>query len=165
MLRLSMRKAADRRAVAALLCGFAVTGGCLLLWSPGVHGAGAPRYGESEQEANAASAGCVSCHVGIEHPNMHAEETVVLGCADCHGGNASVMASGARGSAQYEAAKRKAHVQPRLAANAARAGHPVRAYTDWVEESSEFVRFVNPGDLRAAPQTCGVCHAEEVRNV
>ncbi|MGP0097166.1 MAG: hypothetical protein ACLPHI_09015, partial [Terriglobales bacterium] len=152
-------------AVAALLCGFAVTGGCLLLWSPGVHGAGAPRYGESEQEANAASAGCVSCHVGIEHPNMHAEETVVLGCADCHGGNASVMASGARGLAQYEAAKRKAHVQPRLAANAARAGHPVRAYTDWVEESSEFVRFVNPGDLRAAPQTCGVCHAEETRNV
>ena len=89
----------------------------------------------------------------------------MLGCADCHGGNASVMASGARGSAQYEAAKRKAHVQPRLAANAARAGHPVRAYTDWIEESSEFVRFVNPGDLRAAPQTCGVCHAEETRNV
>lgn len=166
MLRLSMRLAADRRAVGALLCGLAITGACLLLWTPGVQGAGgAPRYGESEQEANAASTGCVSCHVGIEHPNMHAEETVVLGCADCHGGDASVMVAGARGSAEYEAAKRKAHVQPRLKANAARAGHPVRAYTDWIEESSEFVRFVNPGDLRVAPRTCGVCHAEETRNV
>ncbi|MGD1059804.1 MAG: hypothetical protein ABR992_20635, partial [Solirubrobacteraceae bacterium] len=124
-----------------------------------------PRYGESEQEAQAASTGCISCHAGIEHPNMHAEETVVLGCADCHGGNASAMAEGVRGSREYEAAERKAHVQPRLAANTARGGHPVRTYTHWIEEGSEFVRFVNPGDLRVAPQTCGVCHAQETRNV
>ncbi len=97
---------------------------------------------------------------------MHAEETVVLGCADCHGGDPSVMAAGAKGSAEYAAAERKAHVQPRFAeSNAAHAGHPVRAYTRWVEESSEFVRFVNPGDLRVAATTCGVCHAEETRFV
>jgi hypothetical protein len=124
-----------------------------------------PKYGESPEQAQAASVGCVSCHQGIEHPNMHNEDTVVLGCADCHGGNASVMLAGARGSAEYMEAERKAHVAPRIAANAARGGHPVRAYTRWIEESAEFVRFVNPGDLRVAPQTCGVCHAQETRNV
>src|SRR5580658_5096999 len=33
-------------------------------------GARGPRFGESRQEAQAASAGCLSCHVGIEHPSM-----------------------------------------------------------------------------------------------
>jgi hypothetical protein len=194
MERLSIRQLAMRRTVGALLCGSAAIGVCLLLGNLAsvstVHAGAAsgkptpqtapaaapaqvgatprthmPRRGESEPEAQAASAGCISCHAGIEHPNMHAEETVVLGCADCHGGNASVMAAGARGSAEYAAAERKAHVQPRIAANAARAGHPVRAFTRWIEESSEFVRFVNPGDLRVAPQTCGVCHQQETHNV
>ena len=124
-----------------------------------------PRYGETQQEADAASAGCMSCHAGIEHPSMHAEDTVVLGCADCHGGNASVMAAGTKGSHEYEEAEHRAHVQPRIASNAARGGHPVRAYTRWIEESTQFVRFVNPGDLRVAPTTCGVCHAQETRVV
>ncbi len=40
-------------------------------------------------------------------------------------------------------------------------------YTDWLKESPEYVRFVNPGDLRVAPETCGRagCHASEMRNV
>ncbi|MGA2539628.1 MAG: multiheme c-type cytochrome, partial [Terracidiphilus sp.] len=128
-------------------------------------GARGPRFGESRQEAQAASAGCLSCHVGIEHPSMHAEETVVLGCADCHGGDPSVMKDDDRGSEEYEAAERKAHIEARIESNRARAGHPVRAYTRWIEESSEFVRFVNPGDLRVAAMTCGVCHEAETRNV
>ena len=124
-----------------------------------------PHRGESTEEAQAASVGCVSCHVGIEHQNMHAEETVVLGCADCHGGDATVMMSGTKGSSEYAAAEKHAHVVPRLSENATRGGHPVRAYTHWIEESAEFVRFVNPGDLRVAAQTCGVCHAQETRYV
>src|SRR5271154_2519872 len=125
------------------------------------------RLGESPVQAATASAGCLSCHTGIEHPNMHAEETVVLGCADCHGGNATVQAAGAKDSKEYEAAKRLAHVQPKFAEDAARGGHPIRVYTRWLRESLEWVRFVNPGDLRVAPQTCGSsgCHTEEVRNV
>ncbi len=124
-----------------------------------------PRRGESPEEAAAASSGCISCHVGIEHPNMHAEETVQLGCADCHGGDPSVTVAGTKGSPDYAAAERRAHIQPRLPENAARAGHPIRAYTRWIEESSEFVRFVNPGDLRAASMTCAVCHAAETTHV
>lgn len=123
------------------------------------------RQGESAEEAGRASVGCVSCHVGIEHPNMHAEDTVQLGCADCHGGKAEVMGVGAKGSAEYRAAEKKAHVQPRFAADAVRAGNPKRAYTRWLQESYEYIRFVNPGDLRAAPETCGVCHAAETRYV
>jgi hypothetical protein len=124
-----------------------------------------PHYGETEQQAQAASVGCISCHVGIEHPNMHAEETVQLGCADCHGGNPSITADAARGTPEYAALERKAHVQPRIAANAFHGGNPIRAYTDWIKESPEFVRFANPGDLRIAQQTCGACHANETRNV
>ena len=124
-----------------------------------------PRRGESPEEAAEASSGCISCHIGIEHPNMHAEATVMVGCAECHGGDPSIQIAGSKGSVEYAAAERKAHVQPRLAEDAARGGHPVRAYTHWIEESSGFVRFVNPGDLRVAPQTCGVCHAQETRNV
>jgi hypothetical protein len=124
-----------------------------------------PQRGESPNQAQAASAGCISCHTGIEHPNMHAEDTVVLGCSDCHGGDASVSIIGSKGSAEYAAAERKAHVQPRIPSNGAHGGHPERAYTHWIEESADFVRFVNPGDLRIAPFTCGVCHAQETRNV
>ncbi|MBA2743653.1 MAG: hypothetical protein H0U43_04995, partial [Chthoniobacterales bacterium] len=32
-------------------------------------------------------------------------------------------------------------------------------------ESPEFIRFINPGDLRVAQQACGLCHGEIVRNV
>jgi len=124
-----------------------------------------PQRGETPDQQAAASSGCISCHIGIEHPNMHAEDTVVLGCVDCHGGDATIHIAGTKGSAEYNSAERKAHVQPRIAANAARAGHPVRAYTNWIEESAAFIRFVNPGDLRIAPETCGVCHAQETRNV
>ena len=124
-----------------------------------------PKLGETPEQAQAASAGCISCHTGIEHANMHNEDTVVLGCADCHGGNPEILSDGKRGTKSYAEMEKKAHIEPRLEANASRAGHPVRAYTNWIKESAEFVRFVNPGDLRVAPQTCGGCHANETRNV
>ena len=38
--------------------------------------------------------------------------------------------------------------------------NPVRAYTDWLKEDKEYIRFVNPGDLRVADETCGNCHAQ-----
>jgi len=120
---------------------------------------------ESPEQAAAASAGCITCHMGIEHPNMHTEDTVVLGCADCHGGNASIQIAGTKDSADYNVAKKKAHILSRFASDAARGGHPVRAYTRWLQESYDYIRFANPGDLRVANETCGGCHAEETRNV
>ena len=120
---------------------------------------------ETPERAAAASSGCITCHTGIEHPNMHMEDTVVLGCADCHGGNATITATGAKGSPGYEEAEKHAHVQPLFKEDAARGDHPVRVYTRWIKESYEFVKFADPGDLRVAPETCGGCHAAETRNV
>ncbi|MGB9465168.1 MAG: hypothetical protein WBR10_08655, partial [Candidatus Acidiferrum sp.] len=98
---------------------------------------------------------------------MHPTKTVFLGCTDCHGGNSSIaVASGiALNSTEYNAAKEKAHIQPRDASFKDRSALPERTYTKWLKESPEFIKFINPGDLRIAPETCGAagCHAKEVR--
>ena len=43
--------------------------------------------------------------------------------------------------------------------------NPVRSYTLLNHESPEFIRFVNPGDLRVAHISCGACHPREVLQV
>ena len=135
-----------------------------------VHAQAAPHEiprGESPEEARSQSAGCTSCHTATDSASMHAEATVVIGCADCHGGDPNVMVSGSPGSEAYKQAERRAHIQPRFADDLARGGHPVRVYARWLQESQEFIRFVNPGDLRVAQQTCGSsgCHTREVFDV
>jgi hypothetical protein len=121
---------------------------------------------ETPEEAERATGGCISCHTGIEHPNMHQETaTVVLGCTDCHGGDASVKSASYPGSEGYQSDEKKAHVHATFPEDEARGGHPTDAYTNWIKESYVFVKFVDPGDLRVAPETCGGCHAAETRNV
>jgi hypothetical protein len=124
---------------------------------------------QTQADADAKSAGCVTCHVSVDEPTMHPTRTVRLGCTDCHGGDATAAISPGtpRDSAAYEQAKAKAHPQPRDRALARGSANAQRAYTAWLRESYEYVRFANPGDLRVAPQTCGTagCHASEVRNV
>src|SRR5712671_6638367 len=125
--------------------------------------------GQSQEEADRKSSGCVSCHASTDEPTMHPTKTVHIGCTDCHGGNASVsIASGAPpNSPEYNSAKEKAHVQPRDASFKNRSSLPERTYTKWLKESAEYIKFVNPGDLRVAPETCGAagCHAAEARAV
>ncbi|HKV03547.1 MAG TPA: hypothetical protein VJO53_00420 [Candidatus Acidoferrales bacterium] len=120
-------------------------------------------------EADAKSAGCLTCHAGIDEPTMHPTRTVRLGCVDCHGGDAtaSLPPGAARDSAEYAQVKAKAHVRPRDPEFARGAANVERAYTKWLRESYDYVRFANPGDLRVAAQTCGAagCHGSEVRNV
>src|SRR5206468_1127374 len=65
----------------------------------------------------------------------------------------------------YQDAMRQAHVQPRRPEVWKTAANPERSYTALLDEGLDFVRFVNPGDLRAAPVACGPCHAQEVRSV
>jgi hypothetical protein len=122
---------------------------------------------QTAAEADAKSAGCVTCHLSTDEPTMHPTGTVRLGCADCHGGNADIRApqGASAGDAAYTRAKRSAHPRPRLRASAVSAANPVRAYTDWLKESPEYIQFINPGDLRVADRTCGQCHAAEVQNV
>ena len=128
-----------------------------------------PIRGQSQEDADRKSSGCISCHTATDEPTMHPSQGVHLGCTDCHGGNVSVtVAVGtAPNSPEYRAAKEKAHVQPRQAIFKNRSTIPERAYAAWLQEPAEYVKFVNPGDLRVAPETCGSagCHPSETRAV
>jgi len=112
----------------------------------------------------AKSRGCLTCHHGIEP--MHASSAVKLGCTDCHGGNAeSLLPQGATpDSPAYLEAKDAAHVgsPTGFGRPGDPAANPERSYTDWLRQPAEFVRFVNPGDLRVAQEACGGCHQEQV---
>ncbi len=120
---------------------------------------------QTRATAEVGSRGCVSCHVGIEP--MHASPAVQLSCVDCHGGDSSASApSGtAPGSPEYAAAKEHAHVKPRFPERWPSSANPERSYTLTLEESPEWIRFVNPGDLRVARTTCGPCHQTQVNRV
>jgi len=106
---------------------------------------------QSRNEALAKSASCISCHGDVG--DMHPSGVVNLGCADCHGGNPSAYS------------KEQAHVQPRFRDAWISSANPVRSYTLLNHESPEFIRFVNPGDLRVAHLACGQCHPNEVLQV
>jgi len=100
---------------------------------------------------------------------MHPTKTVHLGCTDCHGGDAaaSIPPGTALNSAEYNSTKEKAHVQPREAGFRNAENRTERTFAKWLKESAEYVKFVNPGDLRVAPETCGPigCHAAETRAI
>jgi hypothetical protein len=125
--------------------------------------------GQSQSDVDRKNTGCVSCHTTTDEPSMHPTRTVRLACVDCHGGDATAVApTGAgTGSAEYEKVKQRAHPQPNDPALANQSANPQRLYTKWLRESYEYVRFVNPGDLRVAAETCGGngCHASEVLKV
>ncbi|HEY7910943.1 MAG TPA: hypothetical protein VIG62_03440, partial [Blastocatellia bacterium] len=118
------------------------------------------------EEASCRSVGCNDCHQGIE--DMH-NGKVNLGCIDCHGGHAEVRlpAGAQKGSAEYEETMKRAHVQPRFPQIWKSSANPERTYTLINKESAEFIRFINPGDLRVASLSCGVaeCHPRDVHNV
>ena len=128
-----------------------------------------PFRGQSQEEATAKSTGCLSCHTATDEPTMHPSKGVHLGCTDCHGGNNSVVVpvGVSATSPEYQGAKGKAHVQPRDSFFRNRTTLPEDEYTKWLKESPEFVKFINPGDLRVAPETCGTagCHPNETRAV
>ncbi len=119
--------------------------------------------GLSAKDVLTASSGCISCHTKTDAPSMHHNPAVSIGCAHCHGGNPDINAQGLEKlSAGYNEAKEKAHVHPTYPENWLSSANPERPYTNTLKESAEFIKFVNPGDLRVAPETCGGCHAQIV---
>jgi hypothetical protein len=120
---------------------------------------------QTQAQADAKSVGCLECHQGVE-PMHKAEQNVVLGCTDCHGGNPA-----------RKLKKEEAHILPRnkqfweptyrdqngVLRNSS--ANPPNSNAWLNHESPEFIRFINPGDLRVAQQACGLCHGEIVRNV
>ncbi len=152
------------------------------------HAQPAPR---NEQPAEAAqrSAGCITCHTASDAATMHRAQSVVLGCADCHGGDPAVLrpagaaisfgpprasSDGLSGHAPaverdpspaYLAAMNAAHVQPLHpeAWNWPVSAKPERSYAALNHESAAFIRFLNPADYRADRAACGQCHLAEVQ--
>ena len=117
---------------------------------------------QTAQDALAKSLGCTSCHSATDHTTMHVNTGVILGCADCHGGDPKVIAPQGAAAADpaYVSAKQSAHVLPRYpkAWNYPSSANPEISYTLLNRESREYVRFVNPGDYRVARDACGACH-------
>jgi len=110
-----------------------------------------PLMRQTQSEADAKSAGCLSCHQGIEP--MHASAAVKLACTDCHGGDGNART------------KEAAHVKPLHPEIWKSSANPQRSYTALLRETPEFVKFINPGDLRVAQETCGGCHQRQVNAV
>ena len=109
---------------------------------------------QTEAEAMKKSRGCLECHKGIENHSMHTSPNVVLGCTDCHGGNPTPGLT-----------LKKAHVSPRNPEFWQSSANPADSDIILNHESPEFIRFINPGDLRVANVTCGPCHKESVDHV
>ena len=106
--------------------------------------------------------GCLACHGQIEPMHKTASGKLdegrdgqKLSCTYCHGGNPAEKTN-----------KELAHVQPKYPDEWKRKGqrttsNPESTNTLLAKESYEFVRFINPGDLRVMDQTCGACHSSE----
>jgi hypothetical protein len=107
---------------------------------------------QSAEDAHRKSAGCIECHKGIEE--MHSSPSVVLGCVDCHGGDPTPGLT-----------MRKAHVAPRNPVFWQSSAKPSDSSVLLNHESPEFIRFVNPSDLRVADKACGLCHTDIIRHV
>jgi hypothetical protein len=127
--------------------------------------AGPAPAGQTPADAAGKSAGCLSCHVQTDAPTMHVSPAVQLGCTDCHGGDAASPAARGRPELGYDdpvnlAAMEKAHVLPRYPGSwhYPSSANAQRSYVLLNKESPEFVRFMNPGDYRAAREACGACH-------
>lgn len=133
---------------------------------------------QTADQALAKSEGCMSCHTQTDQHTMHANPGVVLGCVDCHGGDATVKWSSPNAKVgslafdhsraareqgfnpEYRQALDKAHVLPRNEKfwNYPSSANPQRSYTKLNKEHPAYIRFINPGDLRVARDACGACH-------
>src|SRR5437763_1340251 len=122
---------------------------CVQPWSLGQEPRTADIRRQTKADADIKSVGCLQCHENSTDP--HEKGTVNLGCTDCHGGDASAIT------------KERAHVHPRFPDAWRSSANPVRSYTLLNHESPDFIRFVNPGDLRVAHISCGSCHQDEVQ--
>ncbi|MBR9813230.1 hypothetical protein GYB61_05150 [bacterium] len=145
----------------------------------------APEF-QTQDAADAKSAGCVSCHSASEAKTMHANPGVILGCVDCHGGDPTVFKPEGTQSPYLEAkhgeksesqdgygkhdkpdgpyfeAQERAHVLPRFPKtwHYPSSANPKHSYTLLNYEAPEFIRFNNPSDYRVSREACGACHME-----
>jgi LVIVD repeat len=120
---------------------------------------------QSKEDAKLKSEGCISCHSASDAWTMHKSEAVVLGCADCHGGNAKITLTNTKlkfTDPAYIELRDAAHVLPRYPGSWPSSANPIRSYALMNKESPEFIRFMNPSDYRVARESCGACHMNTI---
>ncbi|HKP72019.1 MAG TPA: cytochrome c3 family protein, partial [Pyrinomonadaceae bacterium] len=116
----------------------------------------------TQEKTVAAAEGCVSCHNNIEPMHVTPSGKIEGGkdgqgltCTYCHGGNPAAKL------------KEEAHVRPRnpdvwKTGGTRTSANPERTNAALNGESWEFVRFINPADLRVTAKMCAECHSAEV---
>lgn len=128
------------------------------------------------------NATCVACHTpyrpdavksdttGVADTDTFHARSVGVACIDCHGGHVSVPGLPANPDPHdpnYEKWKHAAHVRPTQPdlwpKDSAR--NPEIMFAKSMQESADYIRFVNPGALRAATAACAPCHREQVDKV
>src|SRR5260370_39648427 len=78
---------------------------------------------------------------------------VKLACTACRGGDSTA------------GPKEGAHIKPLHPEVWKTSANPQRSYTALLNVPPEFVKFINPGDLRVSQETCGGCHHRQVNAV
>ncbi len=125
------------------------------------------RKGREPLEITRENRGCITCHLGSDTHTMHTA-AVSISCIDCHGGRSdpALPERMARTDPGFDRAKNAAHLQPALAGIWNRSpANPELLGPAALRESPDFIRFINPGDLRAARVACAACHANQVAHV
>jgi hypothetical protein len=134
--------------------------GCIpLLISGLVLCAGCPNRGKDKKPPSGADQ-CLSCHFGIE--DIHAVAFTNGQCVVCHGGDATALSKKAAHVAipsDYWSIRGEA-LPP------APDGYIKDLAPDQLDQlDRDYLRFINPGDIRVAQDSCGSCHAKQVETV
>ncbi|MDT5158233.1 MAG: hypothetical protein QOH51_2590 [Acidobacteriota bacterium] len=101
----------------------------------------------------APSESCMKCHTGIGDPHQTKLRNGPS-CVDCHGGNGA-------GATKLEAHTAK----PKHPEKWPNSANPEETYTLLNNENWDWIRFVNPSDLRTAQASCGKCHESYIKNL
>src|SRR5438105_4122720 len=117
------------------LCAFCVP--WLLAVFSAAHVDANPKNPEQSSTArtSAPSDGCLTCHRDAKDPHPVQQS---LTCVDCHGGNGTATT------------KQDAHPTPAVPAAWRTSANPASSFTLLNHERYEWIRFVNPSDLRVA---------------
>lgn len=126
----------------------------------------APPRNRPTERVTEMNATCVACHSASDAHTMHARG-VSIACVDCHGGHADVVVDAGLlpTDPRYRALMEQAHVSPSQPGLWPTSANPVASGAATLAESADYIRFVNPGDLRAARAACYNCHAGVVLRV
>jgi hypothetical protein len=108
---------------------------------------------EADDKEPAPSEGCMKCHTGVGDPHVTKIRNGPS-CVDCHGGNGAASTVDTAHTAK-----------PKYPEKWHGAENPEESFTLLNKENWDWIKFVNPSDLRVAHVSCGKCHDTYVRSL